>query len=51
MTDLSELSHDPNFSPVEKFREYLLTKSLRMTREREIIVDEVFSDHEHFDTD
>lgn len=51
MTDLSELSPDPEFSPVEKFREFLLTKGLRMTREREIIVAEVFSDHEHFDTD
>ena len=38
-------------SPAEKYREYLATKRLRMTRERSIIVDEVFSSHEHFDAD
>jgi Fur family ferric uptake transcriptional regulator len=38
-------------APVEKYREYLATKSLRMTREREIIVDEVFSSHDHFDAE
>jgi Fur family ferric uptake transcriptional regulator len=36
-------------SPVDKFREYLMTKGLRLTHERRLIVDEVFSDHEHFD--
>ena len=38
-------------SPVDKFREYLMTKGLRLTHERRLIVDEVFSDHEHFDAD
>ena len=38
-------------SPTEKFREFLVTKNLKMTREREIIVDEVFSSHEHFEPD
>lgn len=38
-------------SPKEKYREYLATQKLRMTREREIFVEEVFSDHEHFDAD
>lgn len=38
-------------SPVDKFREYLATRGLRLTRERAIIVEEVFSSHEHFDTD
>ncbi len=38
-------------TPKEKFREYLLTKKMRLTREREIIIDEVFSDHEHFDAE
>lgn len=38
-------------SPADKFREYLLTRGKRLTRERETIVDEVFASHEHFDTD
>lgn len=49
MADIVSL--DMKVSPVDKFREYLMTKGQRLTREREIIVDEVFSDHEHFDTD
>jgi len=42
---------DVNLSPTEKFREYLLTRGQRLTRERMILVEEVFSDHEHFDSD
>jgi len=38
-------------SPAEKFREYLETQGMRLTQEREIIVREIFADHEHFDTD
>ena len=38
-------------SPVEKFREYLKTKNKRTTTERVTIVEEVFSQHEHFDAD
>ncbi|MFV0445502.1 MAG: Fur family transcriptional regulator [Planctomycetaceae bacterium] len=38
-------------SPVEKYREFLATKGLRMTRERAIFVEEVFSSHEHFDAE
>jgi Fur family ferric uptake transcriptional regulator len=38
-------------SPADKFREYLATRGMRLTRERETIVDEVFASHEHFDTD
>lgn len=38
-------------SPMEKFQEYLVTRGKRMTRERTIIVEEVFADHEHFDAD
>ncbi len=37
--------------PAEKFREFLTTRNQRMTRERSIIVDEVFSTHEHFDAE
>ena len=38
-------------SPVEKFEEFLRTKGMRLTQERQLIVNEVFSDHEHFDID
>jgi Fur family ferric uptake transcriptional regulator len=38
-------------SPADKFREYLATRGKRLTRERETIVEEVYSSHDHFDTD
>lgn len=38
-------------SPVDKFREFLSTKGKRLTQERLIIVEEVFSGHEHFDAE
>lgn len=38
-------------APLEKYREFLASKGLRMTRERSIIVEEIFSSHEHFDAD
>lgn len=38
-------------SPADKFREYLSTRGMRLTPERELIVTEVFATHEHFDTD
>lgn len=49
MSDLAP--QDVAVSPVEKFREYLATQGKRLTQEREIIIREIFSDHEHFDTD
>lgn len=36
---------------MEKFGEFLATKGMRLTTERRIIVNEVFSSHEHFDAD
>jgi len=36
---------------VEKYREFLASKGLRMTRERAIVVEEIFSSHEHFDAE
>jgi Fur family ferric uptake transcriptional regulator len=42
---------DVSISPAEKYREFLATKGQRMTRERAIIVDEVFASHEHFDAE
>ena len=38
-------------APAEKFREYLATQGMRLTQERDIIVQEIFADHEHFETD
>jgi Fur family ferric uptake transcriptional regulator len=49
LSDLSPL--DDSGSPVEKFEEFLRTKGKRLTTERATIVEEVFSDHEHFDAD
>lgn len=42
---------DSSISPVEKYREFLATKGLRLTRERSIIVEEVFASHNHFDAE
>ena len=42
---------DVAISPVEKFREWLATQGQRLTTERQIIVEEIFADHEHFDVD
>lgn len=47
--DLSAVS--AAVTPPEKYREYLATKGLRMTRERAIVVEEVFASHEHFEAD
>jgi Fur family ferric uptake transcriptional regulator len=38
-------------TPMEKFHEYLVTRGMRMTRERAILVEEVFASHEHFDAE
>ncbi|WP_437186457.1 Fur family transcriptional regulator [Planctomicrobium sp. SH668] len=51
MSDLDLKNIDVAVSPAEKYREFLATKGLRMTPERSIIVEEVFSNHEHFDAD
>ncbi len=42
---------DVSASPLEKFREFLATRGKRMTRERSIIVEEVYTSHEHFDAE
>ena len=36
---------------IQKFREYIKEKGLRNTPERETIIDEIFSIHDHFDVD
>jgi len=49
---VAELSAMPvAVPPVDKFREFLLTKRMRLTPEREAIVTAVYATHEHFDAD
>ena len=38
-------------SPLERFEEFLQSRSMRITKPRRIIVEEVFSRHEHFDVE
>jgi Fur family ferric uptake transcriptional regulator len=38
-------------SPVDKFREFLQTKKMRLTPEREAIVSAVYATHDHFDAE
>jgi len=51
VSDLDLDSVNISVSPAEKYREFLATKGLRMTPERSIIVEEIFSSHEHFDAE
>jgi Fur family ferric uptake transcriptional regulator len=49
---VSELPSTPGaIPPVDKFREFLLTKRMRLTPEREAVVTAVYAAHEHFDAD
>lgn len=38
-------------SPLERFEEYLLSRGLRKTEQRRYLVEQVFSQHAHFDAD
>lgn len=38
-------------SPRERFAQFLRAKGKRMTRQRQLIIDVVFSHHDHFDAD
>ena len=38
-------------SPLRRFEEYLQSRSMRMTQQRRLLIDHVFSRHEHFDAD
>ena len=51
MSDFSLESVDVALKPLERFEEYLQSRGKRMTQQRRLIVDEVFSRHEHFDAD
>lgn len=50
MISIATASED-NLDPQERFREYLATQGMRLTRERAIIVDEVLASQEVFDAD
>ncbi len=49
--DLSLGSVEVSLSPIERFEEYLQSRGLRMTEQRKVLVEQVFSRHEHFDAD
>ncbi|MGE4003544.1 MAG: Fur family transcriptional regulator, partial [Planctomycetaceae bacterium] len=49
MSELTALN--VSATPMEKFQEFLDTRGKRMTRERNIIVEEVFASHAHFDAE
>ena len=52
MTDSNALgSVHVSLTPIERFEEYLQSRGMRMTQPRRILVDHVFSHHEHFDAD
>ena len=40
-----------SMTPQERFEEYLQSKGKRTTQQRRVLVDHVFSRHEHFDAD
>jgi Fur family transcriptional regulator, ferric uptake regulator len=40
-----------SLTPAERFEEYLQSKGMRNTEQRRLLVDQVFSQHDHFDAD
>jgi Fur family ferric uptake transcriptional regulator len=38
-------------TPVQRFEEYLQSRGMRVTQQRRLLIDHVFSRHEHFDAD
>ena len=40
-----------SLAPLERFEEYLQSRGKRVTQQRRILVEQVFSRHEHFDAD
>ncbi len=49
--DFSLGTVDVSLSPLERFEEFLQSRGKRVTQQRRIIVDQVFSRHDHFDAD
>jgi Fe2+ or Zn2+ uptake regulation protein len=44
-------SVEVSLSPMARFEEYLQSKGMRSTEQRRLLVEHVFSRHEHFDAD
>jgi Fur family ferric uptake transcriptional regulator len=44
-------NNSATMDPINKFRDYIKTQGLRKTPERETIIEEIFSTHDHFDVD
>jgi Fur family ferric uptake transcriptional regulator len=44
-------SEQVSLPPLERFAEYLKSRGRRVTRQRHLIVQQVFSHHDHFDAD
>lgn len=40
-----------SLSPLQRFEEYLQSRGMRMTQQRRLLVEHVFSRHQHFDAD
>ena len=51
MGSRSTSERDHTSQAVERFRTFLAGKRLRMTREREVVLDEIFASREHFDVE
>lgn len=52
MTEQTTLGNvQVSLSPQERFEEYLQSRRMRSTEQRRILVEQVFSRHEHFDAD
>ena len=49
--DYSLPSVNVALSPLERFEEFLQSRGMRMTQQRRLLIDHVFSRHEHFDAD
>lgn len=51
MADYSLGTVEVSLSPMERFEEYLQSRGKRVTQQRRVLVNHVFSRHEHFDAD
>ena len=49
--DFSLGTVDVSLTPLERFEEYLQSRGKRVTQQRRMIVERVFSRHDHFDAD
>ncbi len=49
--DLSFDRVEVSLTPLERFEEYLQSRGMRNTEQRRVLVEYVFSQHDHFDAD